>query len=186
MLYKHSDIVKKKQHGQFFTHPAIARQIVREVCGSIISECFWKPWYSLEDPVDYSTIKNLLDRVLTLRFVDPAMGDGVFLIEVIHFLEEFLGELWEKTCSSSYQHLVCTYFQQKLAFDFSLVGKREKLTLDIWKFHIIRSMIYGVDLDTKIVQQARNKIINEFSTPKITRLARIIIHFNLNCYLNLK
>ncbi|MHA2243594.1 MAG: Eco57I restriction-modification methylase domain-containing protein [Candidatus Hodarchaeales archaeon] len=179
MLYKHSDIVKKKQHGQFFTHPAIARQIVREVCGFIISECFWKPWYSLEDPVDYSTIETLLDRVLTLRFVDPAMGDGVFLIEVIHFFEEFLCDLWENIYSSSYQDLVCTYFQQKLAFDFSLVGKREKLTLDIWKFHIIRSMIYGVDLDKKIVQQARKKIINEFSTPKITKLAQIIIHFNL-------
>lgn len=178
MLYKHSDIVKKKQHGQFFTHPAIARQIVREVCESIISECFWKPWWSLKDSVDYSTIKNLLDRVLTLRFVDPAMGDGVFLIEVIHFFERFLSELWEKTYSSSYLDLVCIYFQQKLAINFSLVGKRDKLTLDIWKFHIIRSMIYGVDLDPEIVQQARDRIINEFYTPNIMKLARIITRFN--------
>jgi len=179
MFYKHSTLVKKKQHGQFFTHPMIARQIVHEVCGSIISECFWKPWRSLEDPTKYSTIANLLNKVLTLRFVDPAMGDGVFLVEVIHFFEEFLSELWEKTRTSSYLDLFCTYFQKKLAMDFLMVGKKDKFTLDVWRLHIIRSMIYGVDLDPEIVYQARDKIIEEFSTPEITRLARIAVKFNL-------
>ncbi|MFX1282466.1 MAG: Eco57I restriction-modification methylase domain-containing protein [Promethearchaeota archaeon] len=179
MLYKHSTLVKKKQHGQFFTHPTLAHQIVYEVCGLIISECFWKPWHSLEDSTNYSAIADLLDRVLTLRFVDPAMGDGVFLVEVIHFFEEFLSELWEKTCSSSYLDFLCAYFQKKLALDFNLVGEKDNLTLDVWKFHIIRSMIYGVDLDPKIVHQARDKIIRELSTPEITKLARIAVQFNL-------
>ena len=179
MLYKHSYIVKKKQHGQYFTHPLIANQIVREICESIISECFWKPWRSYGEMIDYPTIKDLLDNVLNLRFVDPAMGDGVFLIEVIRYFEEFLRELWDYTHLSSYLDLILTYFQQKLSLDFSLVGKRDLLTLDIWKFHIIRSMIYGVDLDPEIVKQTRDKILNKITTPEILELAKIAIHFNL-------
>lgn len=178
MLYKNSNIVRKKQHGQFFTHPAIARQIVREVCGAIISERFWKPLRSFGNSASYSNVKRLFDRVLTLRFVDPAMGNGVFLIEVIHFFEAFLSELWEETCSSSYLDHICTYFKQKLKLDFSLVGKRDKLTFDIWKFHVIRSMVYGVDLDLDIVQQARNIIIKEISSPRLMKLAQIAVQFN--------
>lgn len=169
-------IVKKKQHGQFFTHPAIARQIVREVCEPIISECFWN---RLQSTTDYSTISDLLDDVLTLRFVDPAMGDGVFLTEVIHFFVDYLKELWEKIHSSSYVNHFNTYFQKKLALDFSLVGKRDNLTLDVWKLHIIRSMIYGVDVDPEIVQQARNKVLEEIFTPEIMKLACIAVQFNL-------
>ncbi|UCG02071.1 MAG: hypothetical protein JSW11_21065 [Candidatus Heimdallarchaeota archaeon] len=179
MLYKDSLIVKKKQHGQFFTHPSIANQIVRELCESILLECFWKPWHSFGEIIDYSTVQELLDRVLKLRFVDPAMGDGVFLVAVICYFEGFLSELWDYTHLSSYLTFITTYFQQKLSLDFSLVGKRDQLTLDIWKFHIIRSMIYGVDLDPEIVKQARLKIINKIINPKVRKLAEIAIHFNL-------
>ncbi|MFX0123437.1 MAG: Eco57I restriction-modification methylase domain-containing protein [Candidatus Hodarchaeota archaeon] len=179
MLYKHSSIVKKKQQGQFFTHPSIAKHIVREVCESIILECFWKPWCPYGKMIDYTTLRDLLDNVLNLRFVDPAMGDGVFLIEVIRYFEEFLRELWDCTNSSSYLDSIKTYFQQKLSLDFSLVGKGDPLTLDIWKFHIIRSMIYGVDLDPGIVQRARNRIMKCIVTPEIMKLAKIAIQFNL-------
>ncbi len=179
MLYKNSFIVKKKQHGQYFTHPSIANQIVREICESIISECFWKPWRSYGEGIDYPIVKDLLDNVLRIRIVDPAMGDGVFLIEVIRYFERFLRELWDLTHLSSHLELIQTYFQQKLSMNFSLVGKRDQLTLDIWKFHIIRSMIYGVDLDPEIVQQAHIKIIKEITTSEILNLAKIATQFNL-------
>jgi Alw26I/Eco31I/Esp3I family type II restriction m6 adenine DNA methyltransferase len=171
MLYKSSYIVKKKQHGQFFTHPSIAHQIVHEVCDAIVVECFWEPLHSREK--DNHEIFHLLDEVLELKFVDPAMGDGVFLIEIIRYFEDFLMKLWD-FCSSSteYQKIITTYFKQKLALDFTLVGKQDPLTLDIWKLHIIRSMVYGVDLDPKIVQQARERMIEQFNTPQIKGLVK--------------
>lgn len=179
MLYRNSAIVKKKQHGQFFTHPTIAHQIVREICEILVSDCFWEPWHSLGNSMDYSQVNNLLTRVLSLRFVDPAMGDGVFLIEVIRFFEDFLHLLWNETCTSSCFDLVCTYFRKKLALDFSLVGKKDQLTFDIWKFHVVRTMIYGVDLDPTVVIRAQDRILAEFSTPKIIELANSVIKLNL-------
>ncbi|MFW9904253.1 MAG: Eco57I restriction-modification methylase domain-containing protein [Candidatus Thorarchaeota archaeon] len=179
MLYKPSNVVKKKQHGQFFTHPLIAHQIVREICEAIVSESFWKPLLSLKNVVDFHVIERLLDRVLEQRFVDPAMGDGVFLIEVIRYFEEFLIKLWDFCSSSPYQDFFIIYFKQKIALNFSLVGKRDPLAMDIWKFHIIRTMVYGVDLDSKIVQKARNRIIQQFNTPEITKIAKIVIQLNL-------
>ncbi len=179
MLYKHSTVVKKKRRGQYFTHPAIAREIVQDICESIVLERFWKPWEALKESADYSKIQHLLDRVLALQFVDPAMGNGVFLIEVFHYFEKFIQQLWERTCSSSFLVFLCDYFQQRLALDFSLLEETDELTLDIWKLHIIRSMIYGVDLDPKVVEQARNNIISEFFTSQIKPLARIFTHLNL-------
>ncbi|MFX1517462.1 MAG: hypothetical protein ACFFC6_14245, partial [Promethearchaeota archaeon] len=152
MLYKSSYIVEKKQYGQFFTHPSIANQIVNEICDEIITERFWKPLHTCKE--DFLKIKRLLDEVLELKFVDPAMGDGVFLIEIIRYFEEFLLKLWH-FCSSSYLENIIMYFREKLALDFSLVGKKDPLTLDIWKLHIIRTIVYGVDLDPNIVQEAR-------------------------------
>ena len=175
MLYKSSYIVKKKQHGQFFTHPSIAHQIVHEICDAIITDCFWKPLHSCKE--DFSGIKRLLDEVLELRFVDPAMGDGVFLIEIIRYFEEFLMKLWEFYSSSSLEN-VSMYFQDKLSLNFSLVGRKDPLTLDIWKFHIIRTMVYGVDLDPNIVQQARKRVLEQFNDPQIMKLAKIVIPLN--------
>ena len=179
MLYKPSYVVKKKQRGQFFTHPLIAHQIVREICEAIVSECFWEPLLSSADIMDFQVIEGLLDRILEQRFVDPAMGDGVFLIEIIHYFEEFLLQLWDFCSSSPYIDFFIIYFKKKLALNFSLIEKRDPLTMDIWKLHIIRSMVYGVDLDQKIVQNARNRIIQRFNTPEITKIAKIVIKLNL-------
>ena len=182
MLYKHSTVVKKKRRGQYFTHPVIAREIVREICDSIVSERFWKPWNRIEtgnDATNHSNIVQLIEEVLKLQFVDPAMGDGVFLIEVVRYFERFLRELWKKTCSKPYLDLLNDYFQNKLAMNFPLVGKGDILTLDIWKLHIIRSMIYGVDLDPKVVDLARNNITSEFCNTKIISMARIFTQLNL-------
>ncbi|MFX1504767.1 MAG: Eco57I restriction-modification methylase domain-containing protein, partial [Promethearchaeota archaeon] len=179
MLYKPSYVVKKKQKGQFFTHPLIAQFVVREICDAIVSEYFWKPLLSLGDLVDFHLIEGLLNGILEQRFVDPAMGDGVFLIEVIRYFEEFLMRLWEFCDSSPYQEFFMIYFRQKLALNFSLIEKKDPLTMDIWKFHIIRTMAYGVDLDPKIVQKARNRIIQLFNTPEITKIAKIAVQYNL-------
>ncbi|UCE14459.1 MAG: hypothetical protein JSV04_04595 [Candidatus Heimdallarchaeota archaeon] len=179
MLYKNSAIVKKKQQGQFFTHPTIANQIVREVCEIIISDCFWKPWRSLGNSLKYPDVNNLLTEVLSLRFVDPAMGDGVFLIEVIQFFENFISLLWNETYVSSYFDHICAYFRKKLALDFSLVGAKDQLTFDIWRFHIVRSMIYGVDLDPTVVEKAQEKIVAKFSTSQMAELTKSIININL-------
>jgi Alw26I/Eco31I/Esp3I family type II restriction m6 adenine DNA methyltransferase len=179
MLYKASYVVRKKQHGQFFTHPLIAQQIVHEICDAIVSECFWKPLLSLGGRVDFHLIKDLLNRVLELQFVDPAMGDGVFLIEVIKYFEDFLMKLWDYSISSSYLDYFIKYFQQKLALNFTLIGKRDPLTIDIWKFHIIRTMVYGVDFDPKIVEKARERVIKQFNTLEIGKIAQITVPLNL-------
>ncbi len=182
MLYRHSAVVKKKQRGQYFTHPTMARDIVHEICDSIVSECFWKPWNVIEKRSkvsNHSHIAQLIDGVLNLQFVDPAMGNGVFLIEILRYFERFLSELWKRTRTKPYLNLLNEYFHQKLAINFSLVGEGDNLTLDIWKLHIIRSMIYGVDLDPKVVGQARNNIMSEFFTSQVVPLARIFTQLNL-------
>jgi len=179
MYYKSSAIVKRKRQGQFFTHPVIARHIVQEICHLIISKYLWKKWEDLERNNDPFLVQLLLDEILALRFVDPAMGDGIFLLEVMHYFERFIWELWEKSHSSVLFDPISEYFKQKIALDLSLIGKRDPLTLDIWKFHIIRTMIYGVDLDVKIIEQAYNRFIAEFSTPSIVKLVKMFLPLNL-------
>ncbi|MFX0184740.1 MAG: Eco57I restriction-modification methylase domain-containing protein [Candidatus Hodarchaeota archaeon] len=179
MYYKSSAIVKRKRQGQFFTHPKIVKHIVQEICHLIISKRLWNKWEDLEINHDPILLQLLLDEILALRFVDPAMGDGIFLLEVMHYFERFLLELWEKTNSSVLFDPISKYFKHKLALDFSLVGQKDPQTFDIWKFHIIRTMIYGVEFDVKIVEQAHNRFITEFSTPRIVKLVKMYLPLNL-------
>ncbi|MFX0173356.1 MAG: Eco57I restriction-modification methylase domain-containing protein [Candidatus Hodarchaeota archaeon] len=179
MYYKSSIIVKRKRHGQFFTHPAIAKHIVQEICHLIIFERLWKKLESLDKNFDPNLVRHLLDEVFALRFVDPAMGDGIFLLEIMDYFERFLWELWEKTHSSMLFKPVSQYFKQKVAINFSLVGIKDPQTFDIWKFHVFRTMIYGVDLDAEVVEQAYHRFIAKFSTPSIVKLVKTYIPFNL-------
>ena len=93
MVYKHTSLVEKKQKGQYFTDPAIVKKIVKEICDKILLERFWSPLNSADGVIKANLMSRLLKKIFTLRFVDPAMGEGVFLVEVLSYFEEFLTEL---------------------------------------------------------------------------------------------
>ncbi len=176
MYYHSTDIVEKKQRGQYFTHPDIALQIVQETCGDLISKQFWEPFFESNGS---SQLQDLLDKALSLRILDPSMGDGIFIVNVLHFYEDFIKELWKRTHSTSKFIEVNDYFKSKIGLDFRSIGENNPTALDIWKLFVLRSMIYGVDLDSKIVKQTYDKLLTEFSTLEAKNLAKYLLKLNL-------
>jgi Alw26I/Eco31I/Esp3I family type II restriction m6 adenine DNA methyltransferase len=179
MIHKHSSLVEKKQKGQYFTDPAIAKKIVKEICDKILLELFWRPLNSTNGGIKANLISRLIKGLFKLKFVDPAMGEGVFLVEVLNYFEGFLTELSNTIESHKLEEVICLLFRREYGLDFSLVVKNDPMTLDIWKLHILRSMLYGVDLDQGIVEKAHKGIIDCFRSPSIIRLAELYCKLNL-------
>ncbi len=179
MLYKHTSVVEKKQKGQYFTEPVIAKEIVKDICNKLLSELLWDPINSFNGSPQYYLIEESLDKMLNFRFLDPAMGEGVFLLEVMKYFENFILDLSLKIKSVQYGDDVCRYFRNKLSLELVSLSNGDKLALDIWRLHILRSMLYGVDLDEKVVKESHKRIINRFKSQKIAEIAKYFCQMNL-------
>ncbi|MFX0086115.1 MAG: Eco57I restriction-modification methylase domain-containing protein [Candidatus Hodarchaeota archaeon] len=179
MVYKHAYLVEKKQKGQYFTNPIIAKKIVKEICDRLLYELFWSRLNSANDVKEENLIASLLKGVFKLKFVDPAMGEGVFLVELLNYFEEFLTELSITVKFYKLEDKISTIFRREYGLDFLLLVKDDPITSDIWKLHILRSMLYGVDLDKRIVHKARKRLVECFFSPSIIKLAELFCKLNL-------
>ena len=179
MVYSQETLIEKKQRGQYFTDPAIARKIVGEVCDKILSECFWNSFNINAASISPELTERLFNSILSLRFVDPAMGEGVFLEEIMIYFEKFLIELSINLNSSPLKEQISIFFRKKLALEFSQVSKEDTFNLDIWRLYILRSMLYGVDLDKNIIKKARNTLIGHINSPQIFKLANLFCKMNI-------
>ncbi|MHA1967379.1 MAG: Eco57I restriction-modification methylase domain-containing protein [Candidatus Hodarchaeales archaeon] len=179
MLYKQTPLVEKKQKGQFFTEPHIAKKIVENICDRIVSESLWNPLKSVKSSSRYDLIEKSLDRLLNLRFLDPAMGEGVFLLEVMNYFEDFFLEINSRMKSLEDKDRISTFLRKKLSLDLNSLKNKDPLALDIWRLHILRSMLYGVDLDENILEEARKRILDRFQSQPIIEIAKIFSKINL-------
>ncbi len=127
---------KRKRDGVYYTPEWVVERIVDETLGPILDkikeECGWFP---AGDP-SLESIEKYSARLKSLTVLDPACGSGAFLITVLRYLLDSWHEV------------------QGLRRQITK-GRAEKNTDDELIADILRTNIYGVDINPASVEIAR-------------------------------
>lgn len=92
--------------------------------------------------VSEKLIANGLDGIFNSKILDFACGSGIFLIEIFDYLQDILISYYDKNPLKELRHL---FFQNDDFTTLTIEGKR----------HLIRSCIFGVDIDPEAVEVSR-------------------------------
>ena len=114
-----------------------------------------RQWAGLQT---YNHHKDLVERLFDLTVLDPAMGSGHFLVEVVDFVTDRLLKFLNQfpinpvnfALESTRQSILSSLGEQGVTVDPS------KLTdINLLKRHVLKRCIYGVDLNPMAVELAK-------------------------------
>ncbi|MFX1449369.1 MAG: Eco57I restriction-modification methylase domain-containing protein [Promethearchaeota archaeon] len=137
------NILLRKSHGIFYTPNYIAKYIVNNSIGILISNLY----YELNSVNNIQKLKICLEKAKKLKFLDPACGDGVFLLEMFKIMREFYESYNEKFVS-----LIRNRFVSK--------NSPEEKIHNPGLFAIFNN-IYGVDKDQNAIKEVCTKLKSE-------------------------
>ena len=130
-LYLINQAGERKKSGSYYTPDAIVEYLVRETLGNKLEAI--KDQYTTVGGTDYQAV---LDAVLELTIVDPAMGSGHFLLSAFNYILQFLRQVREAQPGDE---------------SAGLDWEEEELEI---RSLIARKCIYGVDLNPAAVEIA--------------------------------
>ena len=185
--YLENDRRERKATGSYYTPDHIVKYIVENAVGPMLEEKFEKllPVFreaerqyrqklqqagalraqglEPDDPKKIAyTYSYLVDELFDLRVLDPAMGSGHFLVEVVDFIcDRILGERegflqsfpWNPVTvflDDTRQAIIAEVERQKISVD---VGRLTDINL--LKRHVLKRCVYGVDLNQMAVELAK-------------------------------
>ncbi|MEI7832539.1 MAG: N-6 DNA methylase [bacterium] len=118
-----NDKGERKATGSYYTPDYIVKFIVEQTVGPAL-------W---ETVTGKATNAEIINAVLAVNVLDPAMGSGHFLVEATEFISRFLVD-----------------------YDILPEGKTaEEADIAYWKRRVVQSCIYGVDLNPLAVELAK-------------------------------
>ena len=121
-LYLVTDKGERKATGSYFTPDYIVKYIVENTLGSIV-----------EEKKAYKNGKGLVENILSIKVLDPAMGSGHFLVEATTFL--------------------ATKILEAMQEDEEDVNEEQDI---VWARRlVVERCIYGVDLNPLAVELAK-------------------------------
>ncbi|MHA1299337.1 MAG: hypothetical protein ACTSO9_07880, partial [Candidatus Helarchaeota archaeon] len=138
---KGDKLLKNKKYGIFYTPEYIVRYIVKNSVGIILNDLKLK-LKSCQNP---NTVNLIFKKAKKLKFLDPACGDGVFLVEILKVMKNF------------YQ----TYNEKLESLNNSTLNKLENSGL-----FALCNNIYGVDTDLNAINDTCKKLIQEIKSNK--------------------
>ncbi len=118
-----------------------------------------RQWAGLQT---YNAHKDLVERLFDLRVLDPAMGSGHFLVEVVDsvtdrllkFLNQFPINPVNFALDRTRQSILESLGEQGVTVD------PDKLTdINLLKRHVLKRCIYGVDLNPMAVELAKVSLV---------------------------
>jgi len=127
-LYLATDKGERKATGSYYTPDYIVNYIVENTVGVVVKEK-WKEATQND--------KSIIDSILTIKILDPAMGSGHFLVGTVEFLSGKLLEAVQKD------------------IERGLVEDDGHYTIDWAKREVVSHCIYGTDLNDLAVELAR-------------------------------
>ncbi|MCC6575006.1 MAG: Eco57I restriction-modification methylase domain-containing protein [Planctomycetes bacterium] len=182
-VYLENDKHERKATGSYYTPDYIVKYIVEHTVGPVLEEKFnalrndfrkaeaeyhaakrkdaalKKQMGKGDDPEKVArSYDSLVDKLFTLRVLDPAMGSGHFLVETVDFITDrmldFLnGFPWNP---------VQAFIQRTRRDILTALNKAEvtvdpgKLTdINLLKRHVLKRCIFGVDLNPMAVELAK-------------------------------
>ena len=186
-VYLENDRRERKASGSYYTPDHVVKYIVENTVGPALAESFdklrpkfreaqqayrkvvtraesfRKQGMQPDDPAKVAnTYAGLVDDLFDLKVLDPAMGSGHFLVEVVDFIcDRILGERegflrafpWNpvtKFLQDTRDAIVTEMERQGVAVDTG------RLTdINLLKRHVLKRCAYGVDLNPMAVELAK-------------------------------
>ena len=127
-VYLVTDRGERKATGSYYTPDYIVKYIVEQTLEPLLDETFAR-WADRKNVTE----EDLIDDILSLDVLDPAMGSGHFLVEATEYIARYLVGLGLEATA----------------------GMKAEAELDYWKRRVVQSCIYGVDLNPLAVELAK-------------------------------
>jgi type I restriction-modification system DNA methylase subunit len=126
---------ERKCTGSYYTPDYIVRWLVEQTVGPVLDEIRDRHTEQQSDGT-YRVItsrQSLVNDILNLKVLDPAMGSGHFLVEAVNFIAQYLVSLGLGPMAD--------------------LGNESELTY--WRRRVVQSCIYGVDVNPLAVELAK-------------------------------
>ena len=184
-VYLENDKRERKATGSYYTPDYIVKYIVRHTVGPVLERKFealesrlreaqrgYRQYVKLVQARrkafgrDESTavywndqeMQNLVDDCLNVRVLDPAMGSGHFLVEVVDYVSNRLIDFL-----NAWSENPVWAFLEKTRDDILNDMERQKVTIDVdrlthvslLKRAVLKRCVYGVDLNAMAVELAK-------------------------------
>jgi type I restriction-modification system DNA methylase subunit len=184
-IYLENDKRERKATGSYYTPDYIVKYIVRHTVGPVLDRKFqalekrlreaqhdYRKYVKLvearrkafgkdESAAVYWNnldMQNLVDDCLNVRVLDPAMGSGHFLVEVVDYISNRLIDFL-----NAWSENPVWAFLEKTHDDILNEMERQKVTIDtdrltrvsLLKRAVLKCCVYGVDLNAMAVELAK-------------------------------
>lgn len=144
---------QRKELGAYYTDARLCRYMVEQTVKPIFDERIEQLRIAVEDK-DLATTRQVFYSIVHMSICDPTMGSAPFLRAAFDYLAE----------STQYFKL-CRYvnecksklpdFYSEVAKNYPFLaakgGRMDEDGVGAWELHILRQMLYGVDIDRKAV-----------------------------------
>lgn len=144
---------QRKELGAYYTDARLCRYMVEQTVKPIFDERIEQLRIAVEDK-DLATARQTFYSIVHMSICDPTMGSAPFLRAAFDYLAE----------STQYFKL-CRYvnecksklpdFYSEVAKNYPFLaakgGRMDEDGVGAWELHILRQMLYGVDIDRKAV-----------------------------------
>jgi type I restriction-modification system DNA methylase subunit len=127
-VYLVTDRGERKATGSYYTPDYIVKYIVEQTLQPLLDETFAR-WADRKNVTE----EDLVNDILSLDVLDPAMGSGHFLVEATEYIARYLVGLGLEATA----------------------GMETEAEPDYWKRRVVQSCIYGVDLNPLAVELAK-------------------------------
>lgn len=127
-VYLVTDRGERKATGSYYTPDYIVKYIVEQTLKPLLDETFAR-WADRKNVTE----EDLVNDILSLDVLDPAMGSGHFLVEATEYIARYLVGLGLEATA----------------------GMGTEAELDYWKRRVVQACIYGVDLNPLAVELAK-------------------------------
>ena len=163
----------RKKEGIYYTPPYVVDYIVKKTVEPIVEEIFEKA-NALINSEKLKEAFTTIQRISSVKVLDPACGSGSFLIKVFDIVAEFY---------QRYNRAVDNFFRSQLR-ESGLANStlRENLKIESIGERILLDNIYGIDLDPQAVEITKLNLwmkmlsLNPISyRPKIGRRQRKLL-----------
>src|SRR4030095_5758868 len=142
---------QRKELGAYYTNQRLCRFMVERTVKSLFEDRLEKLRQAI-DAKDSEAARKSFDSIVTLSICDPTMGSAPFLRSAFDFLSEKYLTLCE-VIREAKGSLPNVYAEISKDFPFLAAkgGVMDENGVGRWEWHILRRMLYGVDIDLKAV-----------------------------------
>lgn len=142
---------QKKELGAYYTDPRLCRFMVERTVKPLFEERLDQLRKGILAK-DVDLARQAFGSIMTMSICDPTMGSAPFLRSAFDYLsQQYLS--FTRVIAEARTHL--PDFIEEISKDYSFLtakgGKMDEEGVGRWEWHILRRMLYGIDIDLKAV-----------------------------------